>query len=191
MEAPDRDGEMVEVIITDEDIKEARFHSGEVAGMTLTMKDASSKPFAWIVEGWDDTMYRMTLNDAKSVARDYFVNSTAAYGGYEYDFDPARAFEILIEREAVVETLQQYAEEWMLEQVMTVAEVAEEFGLQHESVNKAIERDQIKRVRKAGGIWLILRSEAQRVWGNTSNATRGITTWLVTVLAVLAIVSQL
>lgn len=186
---PDEDGVEVEVTVTDEDIVKAKAHSSWVAGQTLTMKDASSKPFAWITEGWMDDMYILTLQDAKQVALDYFVNGTVAnQTEWEYDFDADAAFEVLCENEAVVETLQEYAEDWMLEQVMTTQEIAEEYGIADATVRQTINRDAI-RARKSGSTWLILRSDAERFWNRS--ATKGVTTWLVTVLAVLAIVSQL
>lgn len=75
-----------------------------------------------------------------------------------------------------------------LDDVMSSSEIADTYGITPDTVRQTIARGAIK-ARKSGSVWLILRSDAERFWNR--NAVKGASTWLVTVLAVLAIVSQL
>lgn len=79
--------------------------------------------------------------------------------------------EIASERESATKAIKAHQAELRteraLEEIMTSAEVCEEFGLNESTVRKAIERDTLQ-ARKSGGTWLILRADAEARWGNRS-----------------------
>jgi len=67
-----------------------------------------------------------------------------------------------VEETAFQEELQRI-EESILNQVMTVAEVAQMFGLTRDAVNKAIDRNRLP-ARQSGSTWLIRREDAEYLW---------------------------
>lgn len=78
--------------------------------------------------------------------------------------DLAERVNIADEREAVKKYITARQAEIDLSDVMTSAEVCEEFGLSESTVRKAIERGTIP-ARKSAGTWLIRRSDAEARWG--------------------------
>ncbi len=59
-----------------------------------------------------------------------------------------------------------------LDAVMTVQEIADEFGIHRQTVYDAIERGYIP-ARRSGATWLVRRADAEARWGERAAARKG------------------
>lgn len=146
--------------------------------------------FGWMWEGAEDILIEAGAEEYVKGHMEVWLEEHVSLEGAELKaFTEAFWSELLpqVAAEAQAEIDNRTADS-VLESVMTASEVADTYDIANATVRQTIARGAI-RARKSGSTWLILRSDAERFWNR--NAVQGVTTWMATVLAVLAIVSQL
>lgn len=151
-----------DVEITDDMLKKALEHSSLACSAMIDLSsDNQADPYRWMIEGIEDD----TWNSSKVVeAQLDQIISRLVSDEWPYDTDDVIGyFRTLDEYSAAVAALEGYRNEWMLNQVMTVAEVAEEFGINEDGVRKAISRGRFN-YRQSGTTYLLLRREVAQMW---------------------------
>lgn len=128
----------------------------------FTIKDNSSKPYAHMLEG----VNLNDINSAEQYVRDYAaagINATN-YGEYT-DSEIMETWLESGELEEAADYIQSRIDEeiGVLYQVMTTAEVSEEFGVSDAAVRMSIQRGSIT-ARQSGSTWLVKRSDAEKRW---------------------------
>jgi len=137
---------------------------------TFTLKDLSSKPYAWILEGVDLEV----IDDAVEYIETYVkgIINGANYGDYgdQTDDELYTEWRESDEFEEVVEFVRQnkYASMPDYDAVMTAGEIVKLYGLDESTVRQAIYRG--LPARRSGGTWLVLRSVAEARWGNRAKS---------------------
>lgn len=136
---------------------------------TFTLADNSSKPYAWMLENVDmadvkdaqvyvDNYARMSINATNSSdMNDADVYTAWREGSYEY--------------EQAIAYVQSRINEYELEQVMTPAEIEEEYSLADGTVRQAINRESLSARKADDRTWLVHRNDAEKRWGNRKNHT--------------------
>jgi len=131
---------------------------------TFTLSDASSKPYAWMLESVD----MQYIHDATEYVEQYARMSINATNYSETsDADVYQQWrDESYEFEQAVAYVQSRIDEHTLEQVMTATEIAEEFELSESTVRQSINRNEFTGAfRKSAGTWLVLRKDALEKWG--------------------------
>jgi hypothetical protein len=136
-----------------------------VAELEDATSDNSNKPYAWMVDGYEDSHLASLTSDDILKAQ---VETILDYG-IQFDFETEDFEEIWkIYRDttdynvASVE-LTELIDNAKLTQVMTASEAAEEFGISRQAVHDAINAGRIIS-RQSGQTHLILRTHAEKLW---------------------------
>jgi uncharacterized protein (DUF433 family) len=142
--------------------------------MATTTQINTEKGFKPTIEGTRITVqqvaeyHRIRGWDAEAIARAFRLAPAQVYAALAYYYDHQAEIDAAITSDS--ETAQQLPSLWdvfsenALAQVMTAQEVAEEYPISVNAVYQAIRRKKLE-ARQSGKTWLILRRDAEKLWG--------------------------